>query len=641
MRKKIEKFYFLFLVLIVISMSGCGSSHSDLSDSDDEASASNYEVKQVAVITSPALERYKSYKILTGSILSGINDARYFVANIGSESSQSTLQLGLSDELSMDQSFVIINSATNDVVFAYNPFGIDGKWKDNGNVRFLGGKELRYRSLTIDQTDDYSIATSALPSSITNNIIEINLNGSTATCAGESVTEYKYVWNSDIDHSNEYYTDGLDGTEELSDYEYNEDVFIAHDIHYMNSSLNFSESETVKHDEEDEYAVYYSSSIGSNYIFATLPVQNGSTLSQTKSRMTHTAQQAYNNPVLHIASPGVYSLKGKWNGQILIEADAVIILNGVTVNCTVAPAIIFDCDTEYGEQTSTTISRNYKTLGETLIDTLIENSASLVVISDDTENNFTGSNVYRMLLPEFKTSSDEQKKRYKTDGAFYSYTSLGIIGGNKGTGVLNIKSTSFEGLDSELHIAVEGGKINIEAPDDGINVNEDDLSIFTLLDGTLTISSDKGDGIDSNGYVAVNGGKLNITAGTSKINSVGEAGIDSENEPYISSSAEYNWQAANSNNRNNQQTNTTPNYDYYEDYNNDTSIDDDAPYDADLYSSITTTRGTTTINLGTGRNLSFMAEDSESYNPRTVSRSGNVFRLERKVNIFSGIVTGR
>ena len=89
---------------------------------------------------------------------------------------------------------------------------------------------------------------------------------------------------------------------------------------------------------------------------------------------------------------------------------------------------------------------------------------------------------------------------------------MNIDGEEKGNGVLNIVS-SFEGLDSELHLTINGGIININSEDDGINTNEDNVSIASFLGGTITINAAngaEGDGIDSNGYVVVDGANLYI-----------------------------------------------------------------------------------------------------------------------------------
>ena len=96
----------------------------------------------------------------------------------------------------------------------------------------------------------------------------------------------------------------------------------------------------------------------------------------------------------------------------------------------------------------------------------------------------------------------------KNDGAFYSYVSL-LIDGN--TGIMNINAPTYEGLDSELHLTINGGYINIVSNDDGINVNEDEVSVFTMNNGRLSIFAGQGaegDVIDSNGFITVNGGTI-------------------------------------------------------------------------------------------------------------------------------------
>ena len=66
----------------------------------------------------------------------------------------------------------------------------------------------------------------------------------------------------------------------------------------------------------------------------------------------------------------------------------------------------------------------------------------------------------------------DSKKLHKYDGAFYSKKTLNINGGAKGNGILNITAKN-EGLDSELHLTINGGIINISSGNDGINTNED------------------------------------------------------------------------------------------------------------------------------------------------------------------------
>ena len=125
------------------------------------------------------------------------------------------------------------------------------------------------------------------------------------------------------------------------------------------------------------------------------------------------------------------------------DAKVTLILNGAKIDCTVAPGVVFysvyECDNAWETRKS-----------------------------DDAVAG-TGA---------------AQKKARKTDGAFYSYVSMNVTGGAEGSGVLNITST-FEGLDTELHLTVNGGSLHI-----------------------LAGLGSEGDGIDSNGYVVINGGTV-------------------------------------------------------------------------------------------------------------------------------------
>ncbi len=667
MKKISGAFYFIVIACAVFSLSGCSGS------SSKNNTAGTAEVAEVAVLTSPALEVYRDYKIIKGASISGMDGAQYYVAgDIGDENSQATLNLGFSGEFDVNSTFAVVNVSTNRVVFAYDPKGNTDEWKTSGNIATTGGYRLSYNGLTIEQeTAEVSAAVGPVYSSSSINYIKLNSTSATITksSSSKSVPKYDYVWHAEPDSNGEYFSEGLYG-DIIDSYSVDDGVYIARDVRYLTENANFTGTATK--DGETEYAAYYSDSVASEaasnygsayggpYIFATLPRTQNSSLSSVTASMTHSASEAYNNPVLHIAEAGIYSLSGTWNGQIYVEADAVIILNGVTVICTVAPAIIFDA-AEYGLSDETSVASTWKTLGKTLLDDLTDANANLVIIADGTTNTFTGSNVYRILKAEPKSSAtkvngkdiSDQKKLYKMDGAFYSYVSLAICGENDGTGILNINSSTFEGLGSELHLTVEGGKINVTAPDDGINVNEDNISVFTQLGGTLTIKSTYGDGIDSNGYIAINGGNLNISAGTQKTGTAGEAGLDVEKDYYISSSAKYTWTAAGSSGSSNFPIITSGDIsrdvtwrEIQQDNLNSTStststtVNKEESYKYDDANILTaakqTEKGVTAINVGRGNNLSFIQSDTDT-KARNISTSGNVFRLDRKINTFSGI----
>lgn len=227
-------------------------------------------------------------------------------------------------------------------------------------------------------------------------------------------------------------------------------AYIAHDVSYY-PELDTSGFQKQRYDGETEWVYYYTAEGYTDYVFSTLPVQG----SAVPEQMMHSESEAYENAVLHLTEPGTYVISGTWHGQIWIDlgetdatfadpdAKVTLILNGAKIDCTVAPGVVFysvyECDNAWETRESYGAAAG------------------------------TGA---------------AQKKARKTDGAFYSYVSMNVTGGAEGSGVLNITST-FEGLDTELHLTVNGGSLHI-----------------------LAGLGSEGDGIDSNGYVVINGGTV-------------------------------------------------------------------------------------------------------------------------------------
>lgn len=218
----------------------------------------------------------------------------------------------------------------------------------------------------------------------------------------------------------------------------------------------------------------------------------------------HTAAEAEANTVVTITMAGTYRISGTLSaGQLAVDlgedakedssAVVTLILDGADITCTVAPAVIFYSVYECGSKDTETAT--------SAVDTSA--AGANVVIGAGSTNNISGSHVAKI----YKEGTTDKLNKF--DGAFYSKMSMNVSA-EDATGVLNITSDN-EGLDSELHLTINSGIINIEAQDDGINTNEDSVSVTAVNGGTLTINAGlgaEGDGIDSNGYLVINGGTI-------------------------------------------------------------------------------------------------------------------------------------
>lgn len=246
----------------------------------------------------------------------------------------------------------------------------------------------------------------------------------------------------------------------------------------------------------------------------------------------HSKEEADAHTVVHITKPGTYAVSGKISaGQIAVDlgedaeedpnAVVTLIMNGAEINCSVAPGVIFYNVYECCEADEETAARDVDTT----------KAGANVVIADGTENTVNGSYVARIYksveLNEAGTEIVDSKKLHKYDAAFYSKMTMNVNGGKEGSGILNIQAEN-EGLDSELHLTINGGNINIVSGNDGINTNEDYISVTTVNGGNLNIQVDgstgEGDGIDSNGWLVINGGTVIAEACSFS----GDAGIDSD-----------------------------------------------------------------------------------------------------------------
>jgi len=279
---------------------------------------------------------------------------------------------------------------------------------------------------------------------------------------------------------------------------------------------------------EDTAAVYTANDI----VF--YPEGKDFTFGEGTEEDTHSQMEADAHTVVHITQPGTYVLSGALSaGQVAVDLGdgaeedpgsvVTLVLNGVDITCSVAPAVIFYDVYECGSTDTETASETVDTAA----------AGANVIIADGTENNISGAYVARIYKPdsvelnEDGTEVADAKKLHKYDAAFYSKRTMNVDGGEEGTGILNITAEN-EGLDSELHLTINGGNINILSGNDGINTNEDYVSVTTINGGSVNIvvngSTGEGDGIDSNGWLVINGGSVTAAAcGFS-----GDAGIDSD-----------------------------------------------------------------------------------------------------------------
>ena len=249
----------------------------------------------------------------------------------------------------------------------------------------------------------------------------------------------------------------------------------------------------------------------------------------------HQQKEADEHTVVHITKPGTYILSGTIRGgQIAVDLgedaktnpDAIVTLvfNNFYTTCSVAPAVIFyNVYEPFNDVTEEAATKDVDTSA----------AGANIIIADGTENSLYGSYVAKIYQPESVVLNDdgteviESKTLHKYDGAIYSKMTMNINGGPENSGKLSLRAEN-EGIDSEMHLTINGGDIYIQSGNDGINTNKDNISVTTINGGNLYIMCDgntgEGDGIDSNGWIVINGGSVTSQACSTS----GDAGLDSD-----------------------------------------------------------------------------------------------------------------
>ena len=249
----------------------------------------------------------------------------------------------------------------------------------------------------------------------------------------------------------------------------------------------------------------------------------------------HSEEEAAEHTVITITKAGTYRISGTLSkGQIAIDLgedsrddeNAVVnlILDNADITCTVSSAIVVYNAYKCGNDDTETATKDVDTT----------NAGVHIILADDSENTVTGSHVAK-IYKEGTTQEDvdagNAKKQWKFDAAIESLVSIVFDAEKEGTGSLTVNSDN-EGIETYLHLTVNGGNITINSSDDGLNANEDGVSVITINGGVLTVNAgagQEGDGIDSNGWIIINDGFV-ITAANATSS---DSGVDSDNGIYI------------------------------------------------------------------------------------------------------------
>ena len=240
-------------------------------------------------------------------------------------------------------------------------------------------------------------------------------------------------------------------------------------------------------------------------------------LEQTPDTTDAETIQVIDGETISITEEGTYILTGTASEcTVLVNApDAKVqfILDGVSVTNTSAPVIyVLDADkcfvtTAEGSDNSLTVTGTFEADTENDVKT-----DAVIFTKSDLTLNGTGT-----LTINSSDNGITSKDDITVTGGTYSITAAGKgLESNDSTAISDgiFSISAEEGMES-TYIRIDGGTIDIDASDDGLNAtnNSDKYSVLIEINGgelSIDMGSGDTDGIDSNGDLTINGGTIDI-----------------------------------------------------------------------------------------------------------------------------------